>query len=152
MYYQLTQDVQLKTVIRFEAIITHLVFVHSLRVRLNTTVKESESSKTESTTRALKPTAEATPALADAAPVVPDPMDGTNTDSATGTDGAAKPVEAPEAPSIAIVKNEKRGQDQIGKINNMVSTDLKIIHQGSDWMKPCESSSRCPSCLALILA
>ncbi|KZS96501.1 P-loop containing nucleoside triphosphate hydrolase protein [Sistotremastrum niveocremeum HHB9708] len=141
--------ISLKTVIRFEAIVTQLVFVHSLRVRLGTTVKQDDipmSSMALPVPGLQEPVIDATGAHSTDADV----LDQTEDEASLSASVAA--LDSPVADSATIADNssengkkatkadedmkKEKGPDQIGKINNMVSTDLKIIHMGSDWMKP----------------
>lgn len=52
---------------------------------------------------------------------------------------ATKPNEAKE--ETKEKKPEEKSQDQIGKITNMISSDLRILQGGADWLTPGSSSS-----------
>ncbi|KZT36412.1 P-loop containing nucleoside triphosphate hydrolase protein [Sistotremastrum suecicum HHB10207 ss-3] len=141
--------ISLKTVIRFEAIVTQLVFVHSLRVRLGTTMKQDgvpTSSIALPVPGLQEPAIDATGAHTTDVDVLD------QTEDEASLSASVTALNSPVADSATIADNsseigknastaeedikKEKGPDQIGKINNMVSTDLKIIHMGSDWMKP----------------
>ncbi|KZS96558.1 P-loop containing nucleoside triphosphate hydrolase protein, partial [Sistotremastrum niveocremeum HHB9708] len=150
-----------KVLVRVEGIITQLVFVHSLRVRLNTAIKPSSSSTSPSatTSKAVSPSASgtATPALAGGVDTVS--LADTEATLATGQGISNAPDPASTIISAAEVtagkggekKEEKdKGTDQIGKINNMISTDLKNLQQGLDWMEPLFVSFRIIICVIFL--
>ncbi|KZT42309.1 P-loop containing nucleoside triphosphate hydrolase protein [Sistotremastrum suecicum HHB10207 ss-3] len=162
-----------KIVIRRSAIITHLVFVHSLRVRLSTTVKKEDAPSSKKTKKAPAaplgaiqspaPTPVESQAIdaADAAHVTGVPVEmmdgadpaGTAPSSVAATDVAVKAAETnkpKEEFRVEEKKPEEKSQDQIGKITNMISSDLRILQGGADWLTPVFLVVRLGICIALL--
>lgn len=149
--------------IRREAIITHLVFVHSLRVRLSTAVKPEAPSISAKAKNASSDAVEIITAAAethsahsqtdDTSTITVTDESGITVQLTDGEDIESAVPNAPAAPASDIAKNptvqedakaREKGQDQIGKINNMISSDLRTIHGGSDWLTPSEYTRTIP--------
>lgn len=141
-----------RTLVRAEGLITQLVFEHSLRIRMKAETKKSEISTPTGTT----PT--------DSVAVTPDNASAITTDaSSENTEGegtnsaihsqsstlaasrepssastirAAKPAKGKDDPEEkpATKKEESSGDNLVGKINNLVTTDLNNIVGGRDFL------------------
>jgi hypothetical protein len=131
-----------RNLVRIEAIITQLVFEHSLRIRM----KEEAPAETQNEGTTVVPTPEPEGATA----VVAAGTSAHSTDETTvvgrGTSGhspttsnskgkgkqrKASPV-APSATPSAAGKPEKKQENLVGKINNFISTDLGNITEARD--------------------
>ncbi|THU88444.1 P-loop containing nucleoside triphosphate hydrolase protein [Dendrothele bispora CBS 962.96] len=127
-----------RTLVRAQAIITQLVFEHSLRIRVKAEVPESSK------------TANSSPSTPDAASLVDGPSasslneDGTTVHSASSTE-----EETLGANSASVVSKDTQGKGKkeeknkeptsdssnlVGKINNLVTTDLENIIEGRDFL------------------
>ncbi|KAG8799884.1 hypothetical protein FRC16_004194 [Serendipita sp. 398] len=132
-----------RTLVRIEAILTQLVFEHSLRIRMKEEVPASEK-PTGGTT--VVPTPESEPGE-------PEPGNGHQTDGITTAGGtsqgesssrraASKGKDKPKketsvAPSVASSTagtSTKKAENLVGKINNFVSTDLGNITEARDFL------------------
>ncbi|KAJ7769135.1 hypothetical protein DFH07DRAFT_1058209 [Mycena maculata] len=128
-----------RALVRLEAILTQLVFTHSLRVRLKAeTTPETEAES-------------GTPAMEDPLPVSGDESEADNTnqtatpesssrsetDSATAkaSSSSVKSAMGEEPPKPAKQEAKKSGASMVGKINNLVTTDLGILGNSKDLME-----------------
>ncbi|XP_006463829.1 hypothetical protein AGABI2DRAFT_187296 [Agaricus bisporus var. bisporus H97] len=145
LFYQSFNFYAARTVVRCEAIITQLVFEHSLRIRLkaetetgeevmrtNSPTVEAESSNAN-TTLSTAGTGEGGFSIANEVGVVSTPSE--------RAVGVAPPNEA--APSRDLAKEKRnlkqddispRASNMIGHINNLVTTDLGNIVDARDFM------------------
>lgn len=130
---------------RTEAILTQLVFEHALRIRL----------KAETASEEPEPPSDPTPDNVSAgSSTLGDRESGDgSTEGIPNASGASTPDAVskgkqrvlPEEGKKAPTAKPKGGKDLIGKINNLVSTDLAAIVEGRDFLmisKLCFQSSR----------
>ena len=123
--------------VRAEALITELVFEHSLRIRLvSETSKESKEENTQDS-----PTVVGTPETASVADSSENGSEDSNTEAASTTasssKGKAKQASAsppPKAPPAKKPSDNKKDSNLIGKINNLVTTDLGNITDARDFL------------------
>ena len=132
-----------RNLVRIEAIITQLVFEHSLRIRMKEEAPAVEK-KSEGTTVVPTPEPEATPAVLTAGTSVHATEETTATttnlngqQASTSTPkGKDKPKQvASVVPSVtpsAAGKSEKKQENLVGKINNFISTDLGNVTEARD--------------------
>jgi len=112
--------------------ITQLVFEHALRIRMKSEPSESSSSPSQPSTSAPTPdTASVAESTFGHSP------DGTDVTEGTSTTLASEVT--PSEADKASVKGEKKpagekGGNLVGKINNLVSTDLNNIIDGRDFL------------------
>ena len=119
-----------------ESIITQLVFEHALRIRMKTEASES-----------LEPTGENTPtpsmaSTPDSASVadssLADFTNTTTTGTATSSRKGKKKAQGEDTVSAPSAKSKPTSQrpseNLIGRINNLVSTDLGNITDGRNWL------------------
>ena len=112
--------------------ITQLVFEHALRIRMKSEPSESSPSSSQPSTGAQTPdTASIAESTSGHSPDGTEATEGTSTTLAS----EATPSEADKA----SVKGEKKpigekGGNLVGKINNLVSTDLNNIIDGRDFL------------------
>ena len=113
--------------------ITQLVFEHALRVRMKSESSESSPSPTQPSTRATTP---------DTASVTEN-TSGHSPDGTEFTEGASTTLVLEVTPSEADKASAKgeekkatveKGGNLVGKINNLVSTDLNNIVDGRDFL------------------
>ena len=114
--------------------ITQLVFEHALRVRMKSEPSESSPFTSQSSTRASTPDA-ASAAEIDSCRST-DGTDVADSGASTTPVSEATPSEADKA---SIKGGEKKaavekGGNLVGKINNLVSTDLNNIIDGRDFL------------------
>ena len=148
-------SLQTGTLARVEAIITSLVFDHALRIRLKAEAgdnsnKSAESSAVNSTSGS--PKNPKTPELASANE--DDDDETIHSRSATGATIASSSTATVAAPDPSQSKKvddkkvqsalpapttQKKTNNLIGKINNLVTSDLDNITRGRDFLFLCES-------------
>jgi len=150
-----------RTLARAEALVTELVFEHSLRIRLKAETSNDSAS-------VAPPTYKDAPAKDAAAATTPE-TDGTQTlkaDSASevsASTAVASRVPSPVESDATTSKADQKGKTKanpnppngerksakdsnfIGKLNNLVTTDLQNIVQGKDFLNLCEHPHSCPS-------
>ena len=145
--------------VRVEGIVTQLVFEHSLRIRMKA---ETESSGTTPSTTAANTGGTATPAdtssLAGSSTVNShDEGEGEENSSVEGAPPPSSTLSVPSTPTSTVKgkkgkegasKGSKEGEEDdkfnkdgtakasnlIGKINNLVSTDLNNLVEGRDFL------------------
>ena len=113
--------------------ITQLVFEHALRIRMKSEPSKSEPSSSQPSTRAPTPdTASVAESTSGHSP------DGTEVTEGTSTTLASEAT--PQEADKASIKGEEKkpvgekGGNLVGKINNLVSTDLNNIIDGRDFL------------------
>lgn len=145
---------QTGTLVRTEGIITHLVFEHSLRIRMKSSTSESKSGES---------TAVVTPDSASIAESPPSDDQGEGNDNASHSVGSsADETVRPGSPSTksgdsvkgkgksataslsgksvtstkSAAADDKDGKSDnlVGKLNNLVTTDLNNITEARDFM------------------
>ena len=138
-----------RTLVRTEALLTQLVFEHSLRIRLkaeasnekieddNVTVigTQDSASVIESTTADSNSlTGEAASQSSQASS--PTPREDSSSDSQSTSKGPvkAKDSSTPKSDAKSATKDKKETQNLIGKINNLVTADLGNIVDGRDFL------------------
>jgi len=160
--YQFYMFVVTRTLARAEALVTELVFEHSLRIRLK--AETSNDSPEAASAASAPPTSKDAPAKDAAAATTPE-MEGAqipNVDSATSSKTSqTSTVAASKGPSAveseagtsqadqngkAKVKSNPAkvvGKDAnfIGRLNNLVTTDLQNIVRAKDFLILCEDLS-----------
>jgi hypothetical protein len=145
--------IQTRTLVRTEGIITQLVFAHSLRIRLKAEAsneKKDEESHIKDTSSTIAGTpetasiAESSAANSEAGSttastaVSREPSTSAASTSSTLKSKAKGPAKAAE-PSASTKKENKKDKSKsddnlIGKINNLVTTDLNNITSGRDFL------------------
>ena len=107
-----------RTLVRTEGLLTQLVFEHSLRIRLKA---EASNEKIKAVIRTQ-----------DSASVTK----GTSVDSQSNSNGPVKGKDSStlKSDTKSATKNKKEAQNLIGKINNLVTTDLANIVSGRDFL------------------
>jgi len=132
-----------RNLVRIEAIITQLIFEHSLRIRMKEEAPPAEK-QNEGTTVVPTPEPEASAAVLTAGtsahPTDETTVVGTSTSghspAASSSKGKDKPKKtASVAPSVTpstVSKPEKKQENLVGKINNFISTDLGNITEARD--------------------
>ena len=165
--YQCYMFVMSRTLARTEALVIELVFEHSLRIRLKT--ETSNDSLEVASAASAPPTSKDTPAK-DAAVVTTPEMEGAripNLDSVTSSEisqsstvVASKEPSAVGSEAAASKANQngkakaksnpakvekKSGKDAnfIGRLNNLVTTDLQNIVRAKDFLILCEHLHSC---------
>jgi len=155
-----------RTLARAEALVTELVFEHSLRIRLK--AETSNDSPEAASVTSAPPTSKDAPAKDATAATTPE-TDGTQTlkaDSASevsASTAVASRVPSPVESDASTSKADQKGKTKanpdhpngekksvkdsnfIGKLNNLVTTDLQNIVQGKDFLNLCEHPHSCPS-------
>ncbi len=134
LVHSLSHALQAKIIARFQALLTELVFEHSLRIRMKAAVPEGEDSR-----RSTSPYTPDTASLSEADSTL---------DGATSTsDGDESTVQGSNGstntnPSKSKVEKEgarktsqpdPAGSNLVGKINNLVSTDLQTVMEARDF-------------------
>lgn len=128
-----------------QATLTQLLYDHALRIRMKAeTTSDSSGSRTS--------TAAPTPDSASIAE--PEQEEGSNGNSdststtAVGTDSGGKGKQKAQAAPAGDAKKaaedpkDSQGKNLVGKINNLVTSDLNNITSGRDFMIPSEFSVR----------
>ena len=127
---------QTRVTVHVKAIITQLIFEHALRVRMKAETAETKSAP---------PTPGKTPdvvSLAEPAPTAEHPAlasaEAEMGEAAVLRDSAA--LQSP-APKEETSKQESSGgaSNLVGRINNLVTTDMQTIESGRDFIFVCES-------------
>ncbi|KAI9509765.1 hypothetical protein F5148DRAFT_1275094 [Russula earlei] len=127
------------TLVRFSAIITQLIFEHGLRIRV-----KAETSSSTRTTPAVTPEARSEVATPDSASVVGDNVvsehpSGSGEEIRQSTPPSTikgKQKEDSPATAASEIDSEDLGKSSnlVGKMNNLVSTDLDNIIEGRDFL------------------
>jgi len=104
--------VQTKVRVRTQAILTQLVFEHSLRIRVKAEIPDSGSAEVGETQGAVVPQSE------------------------LESDSAAANTETSAIPGDVTQANKPSGDTEnlIGKINNLVTSDMENISNGADFL------------------
>ncbi|TFY83125.1 hypothetical protein EWM64_g881 [Hericium alpestre] len=130
------------TMVRLEGIITQLVFEHSLRVRMKAETDDSGSKSGNTTAVATPDTASVeeghSPQESESSEgtLRPDTVSAEASSSAKGK----QPAKAGESPADAAEDEKfnkdgsKKADNLVGKINNLVSTDVSNITDGRDFL------------------
>ena len=114
--------------VRVQAVLTQLVFNHSLRIRLKAEVSSQHSQVNEPTSLAHTiPTASEETTDADSADMISD---------GGGSGEVMSPAPAPNKPANSSI--ESNAENLIGKINNLVTSDISNVGQGDDFVSLCE--------------
>ncbi|KAH7102271.1 ATP-binding cassette transporter [Auriculariales sp. MPI-PUGE-AT-0066] len=129
-----------RLLVRVESFLTELVFEHSLRIRM----KEEAPATTPTST----PTASETATVVDS-DEEPDSPDGSDPATVVGSEGATsrsgakgkKPIPPSRTASVAstkgpspVKKDESKEANLVGKINNLVTSDLNNITEARDFL------------------
>lgn len=128
-----------RTLARTQAIVTQLVFEHSLRIRVKAEAADSSESSTSSSSETLTP---------DSASLCEASLDGSLTLHSVDPTEAESGLVHSSASSVSSVKSKsKKGKKEkqddppqsdannlVGKINNLVTTDLDNIVDGRDFL------------------
>ena len=129
---------QTRVTVHVKAIITQLIFEHALRVRMKAETAETKSApptpgKTPDVVSLAEPATAEHPALASA--------EAEMGEAAVLRDSAA--LQSP-APKEETSKQESSGgaSNLVGRINNLVTTDMQTIESGRDFIFVCEHSLR----------
>lgn len=145
---------------RTEGIITQLVFNHALRIRMKAELPESTGTESSnpSTTASSPDNVSITeqPAAVEASETSNRSGDETLAQSSSASvksssescKGKKKAKEVPEDKSTPpVARKEATADNLVGKINNLVTTDLTNITDARDFLLLCEhTSSFCRSC------
>jgi hypothetical protein len=124
---------QTRVLTQAQGMITQLVFEHALRIRMKSEPSESPPSQSQPSTSVPTP---------DTASVV-ESTSGHSPDGTVVTEGASTTLVSEATPSEvdkSSIKGEERkpvgekGGNLVGKINNLVSTDLNNIIDGRDFL------------------
>jgi hypothetical protein len=126
-----------------EAIITQLIFEHSLRIRVNSHVAKSNELKAD--------TSMTTPDVASSAASIAEGDGGSDegtipvSESQISGSTAVEPTEDAEPLGKAkkTTDTAQKVEDQTGKIMTMVTADLKTLQSAADWLSPCKYFNRC---------
>lgn len=137
--------IAMRTLVRTEGLLTQLVFEHSLRIRLNAeasnednvtvvgtpdnaSVAEGKAIDLNSDERASEPSQASTVLSRDSS------IDSQST-STLGVEGGNKDDSSPiKTNAKQAIKSKKGAQNLIGKINNLVTTDLGNIVQAREFL------------------
>ncbi len=149
--FQWYSFINTKTLIQGEAILTHLIFEHSLRIRFkaeHSDEKRGRVPEEESLTAVAVPeTASATEASA--------PTDSgennateeiTSSSSASSKGPKSSRSSVSEAKDSGIKSKEKKRENAnlIGKLNNLITTDMRNILETRDFLMLCKDSELQP--------
>ncbi|TFK46964.1 multidrug resistance-associated ABC transporter [Heliocybe sulcata] len=124
------------TLVRTEGIITQLVFEHALRVRMKAETAGGEAKTTADNT------AVATPETASIHEASPGGSDGSEDETARdpSTSGESQPkgkgkdAKKPEVTPAVAAAVQAKASNLVGKINNLVTTDLGNVVDGRDFL------------------
>jgi hypothetical protein len=126
-----------RTLVRTEGLLTQLVFEHSLRIRLKA---EASNEKIEDDNHTVIGTQDSTSVIKGTSVDSNSLVDGTaNQSSQASTPTSNGPVKAKDSSTLksgtkSATKDKKEAQNLIGKINNLVTTDLDNIVEGRDFL------------------
>lgn len=137
--FQWYSFINTKTLIQGEAILTHLIFEHSLRIRFKAEHSDEKRGRVP----------EEDSLIAVAVPeTIPVPTDGgenngtgetsSSSESSKGSKSSRSSVS--EAKSSGIKSKEKRAENAnlIGKLNNLITTDMRNILETRDFLMLCK--------------
>ncbi|KZT67088.1 P-loop containing nucleoside triphosphate hydrolase protein [Daedalea quercina L-15889] len=128
---------------RVEAIITQLVFEHALRMRMKADVSDAPNQSGDTTAAGTPDTA----SVAESSITAQTAQD--NGNASTGRGKQKQTSQADPAPSQGADANKvvgkdekpqdegKKGQNVVGKINNLISSDLASIGMGREFLTLC---------------
>jgi hypothetical protein len=125
-----------RSLVRAQAIITQLVFEHSLRIRMKAETSGTPPPSTAPTpdTASLVDASESTEVAEEDAGSQASPSTADETlrasSASTSSKGKQKAASEPEKPE----KEDKKDSNLVGKINNLVATDLENIIDGRDFL------------------
>lgn len=139
-----SRTAQTRLLTRVEAIITQLVFEHALRMRMKADVSDDAAQSSGDTTLAGTPDTASVAGSSAAAQ-----EQGAGSESGSGDEGAsavgkgkqkATPQDAGKAKVVGREEKpkpadeEKKGKNVVGKINNLISSDLNSIGMGREFL------------------
>lgn len=126
----------MRTLVHTESIITQLVFEHALRIRMKSEASES-----------LEPTSEnaptpSTPSTPDSASIADSTLADSTTTAGTATSAGKgkQKAQSEDTASLSSAKGtgkttpQRPQENLIGRINNLVSTDLGNITDARNWL------------------
>ncbi|KZT67108.1 multidrug resistance-associated ABC transporter [Daedalea quercina L-15889] len=127
---------------RVEAIITQLVFEHALRMRMKADVSDAPNQSGNTTAAGTPDTA----SVAESSTTAQTAQDNGNSEASAGKGKQQQAAQTDPAPSQGADANkvlgkdekpqdeEKKGQNVVGKINNLISSDLASISMSKDFL------------------
>ncbi|KAI0725238.1 hypothetical protein C8Q72DRAFT_853404 [Fomitopsis betulina] len=130
---------------RVEAILTQLVFEHALRIRMKVDVSDDVAQSGDTTLAGTPESASVAESSATAQEQGAGSEDGSS-DESTSAVGKGKQTAATGAPDAGKAKvigreekpkpaeEEKKGKNVVGKINNLISSDLNSIGMGREFL------------------
>ena len=119
-YYRLYTRVM----VQLEAILTQLVLEHSLRIRM---VAEADSEAAQSGSTPASATKQV--------PVIEAVQNETEEETVAGS-SASTASTAVDSPGASIVPQESKAKNLVGRMNNLISSDLKAIGAAAEFMQP----------------
>lgn len=143
--FQWYSFINTKTLIQGEAILTQLIFEHSLRIRFKAEHSDKESGGTHGQ---ASDTAVAVPETAPTAKASITTEDGeSNTtveagpsDSSKGSKSSRSSVSKLKGDGIKRKEKKAESVNLVGKLNNLVTTDMRNILETRDFLMLCKSS------------
>ena len=135
---------QSRLLTRIQAIITHLVFEHALRRRMKADVMDDAGQSGDTTLAGTPETASVAESSATAQEQIARAEDNNGRGSTSPNAGKGKQKAVPQEASKTKVigredkpkpaGDEKKGKNVVGKINNLVTTDLNNLSDGRDFL------------------
>jgi hypothetical protein len=130
--------------VRTEGIITQLVFEHALRIRMKAEVPETSASRPAST-EPTETDADSPDVSADGSEAGDETLVGSSTGARSASQGSSTTVKgkskSKKTPSVAESTESKthadgssKADNLVGRINNLITTDLNNIVDGRDFL------------------
>ncbi|KAJ7657332.1 ABC transporter transmembrane region-domain-containing protein [Mycena polygramma] len=126
---QLSAFINTRSLVRADAIITQLVFAHSLRIRVKAETTANDASAVETSPSDTPP---ASTASTTRAPTPQNPESSRSNNVSPALRGGVKSASAEPAPQPVKAESKKPEGTLVGKINNLVTVDLANIVDGWD--------------------
>ncbi|KAL4069345.1 P-loop containing nucleoside triphosphate hydrolase protein [Scleroderma citrinum] len=120
-----------RTIVRTECIITQLIFEHALRIRMKAELPDTDESLPQS-----KATSPDGTSIAESSTIVESSREGTPDAVSTTASSFAmgKPKDKGKQGDNADRKSRSSADNLVGKINNLVTTDLSNLVEGRDFL------------------
>ncbi|KAH7883936.1 hypothetical protein F5I97DRAFT_2075294 [Phlebopus sp. FC_14] len=129
-----------RTIVRTECIITQLVFEHALRIRMKAELPESSKdidstlSTPDSASIAESTTAESSTVIGDSRESSIDEAQSTSGSTTTSSAKGKQKAKGKQNDGVESKKPQSSADNLVGKINNLVTTDLGNITDGRDFL------------------
>jgi len=131
--YQWYMYISSRTLVRAEGLLTQLIFEHSLRVRIKAETSGANMTPADSTSITPDPeiASDGAPEHSNPAEAVAEPSQGS---SSPTTDPSTTKQNLALAAGVKLVSQASTDGNLVGKINNLITTDLNNVTSARDFL------------------